>query len=130
MDRQLSQMDGKVRRVEPGKDRLETMLIRQKRFATGFFNTKAMGPAEREEWIKEMCLADIVETVELLNETRWKHWKKGGKPMDAEAARFEVADKLCFLLNIADLLEMNAESLFQHHQRKLDINEKRQKEGY
>jgi hypothetical protein len=129
-DRQICERGQKQYSVKPGRDRIGTMFAKQEEFAKKFFDVKSMGPKEREEWLKEMCVADIAESVELMNETRWKHWKKNQPPMDIEQARFEVADKMAFLINMALLLGMDAEALFQYHSRKVEINAERQKANY
>lgn len=130
-DRQVCEMKGKKFSVKAGRDRMGTMFHRQEEFmkAVGL-DLVSMPPVERERLIKECCLADIVESVELLNEVNWKPWKRTKKPLDLEQARFEVVDKLCFLLEMAMALGMDAETLFQYHSRKVEINHERQTDGY
>lgn len=130
-DRQISKMDGKSRSVVPGRDRLGTMVKRQSDFYRSLgYKVEGMSNADRNAAIKEIMLAMIVECVELLNEVNWKSWKKTRKEIDLEQARFEVADLMAFLLEAAEVLGMDAESIFQHHLRKVEINEGRQKDGY
>ncbi len=130
IDRQISKMGEKQYSVKPGRDRLGTMFFSQEEFAKRFFDLKGLSPREREKWLKEMIMADIVESVELLNETNWKHWKKQTKEMDLEQARFEVVDKFKFLMTCALLLGMDAEMFFQMNQRKAEINAERQENNY
>jgi NTP pyrophosphatase (non-canonical NTP hydrolase) len=129
-ERQICKMGEGKKPTFEGMDRLGTMFARQAKFAERFFNVGKMTQNEREQWVKEMCLCDVDETMELLNEVNWKHWKKTKKDIDVEQARFEVADKACFLLNIALLLGMDAESLFQYFMRKAQINNERQAKSY
>jgi NTP pyrophosphatase (non-canonical NTP hydrolase) len=129
-DRQVCEMKGGRRAVLQGQDRLSTMVAGQAAFAARYFDVAKLTQAEREKWIKEMCLCVMVEAAELLNEVNWKHWKRTQKAMDTEQARFEIADLLCFLLNAAMLLGMDAESLFQYFMRKCEINRERQALNY
>lgn len=130
-DRQESKLSPKKFSVIPGRDRIGTMMAKQEAFMqTLGIDFKNMPPAERDKIIKECCLAAMVENVELLNEVNWKSWKKTKKPLDVEAARFEIIDDLCFLLEKAIILGMDSEMLFQYFLRKVEINEERQKNSY
>jgi NTP pyrophosphatase (non-canonical NTP hydrolase) len=130
VERQVCGMKGGRKAVTPGLDRLSTMLRIQASFAKRYFDIGKMQQAEREKWIKEMCLCIAVESAELLDEVNWKHWKKTQKAMDLEQARFELADLFCFTLNVAMLLGMDAEAIFQYYMRKAEINRERQACGY
>jgi NTP pyrophosphatase (non-canonical NTP hydrolase) len=130
LERQVCKMGENKKTTFEGMDRLGTMFARQAKFAERFFNVGKMTQVEREQWVKEMCLCDVSETMELLDEVNWKHWKKTRKDVDIEQARFEVADKVCFLLNIAMLLGMDAESVFQYFMCKVQINFERQARCY
>ena len=130
MERQACEMKGGRKAVLPGQDRLGTMLTNQASFAKRYFDVTKLTQAERERWIKEMCLCLMAETAELLDEVNWKHWKKTQKNLDTEQARFEVADLQCFLFNLSMLLGMDAEALFQYYMRKAEINRERQAVGY
>lgn len=130
-DRQICKMTEKSFSVKPGRDRIGTMFHKQEEFMKSIgIDLSSMPPVEREKLIKECCLADIVETTELLNEVNWKPWKKTKIKLDVEQARFEIVDKLCFLLEMAMALGMDAEMLFQYHSRKVQINHERQTNGY
>ena len=130
MEKQICNLKGGKKFPQAGMDRLGTMVFDQASFAKRHFDVMKMPQAERERWIKEMCLCLTVEAVELLDNVNWKHWKKTQKAMDLEQARFEVADLMCFIFNTAMLLGMDAESLFQYTMRKQEINRERQAMQY
>ncbi len=130
MDKQVCKMKG-GRKVAPiGMDRLGAMVQAQAKFASRFFDISKLSQAERERWLKEMCLCMTAETMELLDMVNWKHWRKQLKELDVEQARFEVADMQCFLFNIGILLGMDAEAMYQYYTRKVEINHERQAMQY
>ena len=76
------------------------------------------------------------EVAELRDWTRWKDWSNqiGNKDPDTVIGsdqhlgemRIEVADLLCFLLNTAAWLGMDAEMLYDIYRAKVNINHARQ----
>ena len=74
--------------------------------------------------------AMIHETSELRELLAWKHWKQypDNFSIDKEEARFEVADLMCFLMNIAILLGMSGDELLHYTYAKQKHNVERQED--
>ena len=94
-----------------------------------------------EERVQHNALALLHEAAELHDWTRWKSWSQqlGNKvPMvpgslgHFQEMRVEVADALCFLVNCAMWLGMDAEELEAIHADKMVVNYARQEQqgGY
>lgn len=96
-------------------------------------------PKNREFWYgKEkfngerifMILSALIhESVETQRETGWK-WFKKPKELDMEKIREEVIDIWHFNVQLAMEAGMSLEDVIQEYNKKLDINIKRQQEGY
>jgi len=76
------------------------------------------------------------ELEELRNCTYWKHWcaeAKQGRRFeihDLQNARVEVIDLLFFWISMAQCVGLSAEDAFELYRQKLQVNRKRQDEGY
>lgn len=88
-----------------------------------------MSTQELANYIKDQVLALLDEGHEALNEVSWKPWAKDTFVNHAEL-RGELADILCFLVNLALAAGMTAEDLYAAHQEKAKRNIKRQELGY
>jgi NTP pyrophosphatase (non-canonical NTP hydrolase) len=88
-----------------------------------------MSTEELVEYIKNQVLALLDEGHEALNEVSWKPWAKDTFVNHAEL-RGELADILCFLVNLALAAGMTADDFYAAHQEKALRNIKRQEAGY
>jgi NTP pyrophosphatase (non-canonical NTP hydrolase) len=88
-----------------------------------------MSTEELVEYIKNQVLALLDEGHEALNEVSWKPWAQDTF-VNVEALRGELADILCFLVNLALAAGMTAEDFYAAHQEKARRNIKRQEIGY
>ena len=113
------------------RDRLEVIIEKQRNFH------ELVGPSlvsasksKREEMLAKTCRNIIVESVELMQSINWKEWKKEKKEVNWKNTKEELIDVFIFTIN--GLLEagMDTESIYQEFIRKVEINEKRQKENY
>lgn len=69
------------------------------------------------------------ELHELLGETSWKPWAKGDF-VNITAAKGELIDALHFLLNLANVLDMDSDEIQERYYAKRAKNAKRQLDGY
>lgn len=62
----------------------------------------------------------------------WKHWKKYdfSNPFKHENIEFEIADLFIFLIGIAVMWNMDADTIVQRINEKMEVNVRRQKGGY
>ncbi|UVT31661.1 deoxyuridine triphosphatase [Microbacterium phage Kenzers] len=74
-------------------------------------------------------LAATDELHELLAETSWKPWAKADY-VRLEAARGEWIDAWHFMMNLANLLQLDAEAIERRYRAKRAKNIKRQEDGY
>lgn len=88
-----------------------------------------MSTEELVDYIKNQVLALLDEGHEALNEVSWKPWAKDTF-VNHEALRGELADILCFLVNLALAAGMTADDFYAAHQEKALRNIKRQEAGY
>jgi dimeric dUTPase (all-alpha-NTP-PPase superfamily) len=79
--------------------------------------------------VKINVLAATDELHELLAETSWKPWAKGDF-VNLTAARGEFIDAWHFMLNLANLLGLDADEIEERYLAKRAKNIRRQEEGY
>lgn len=72
----------------------------------------------------------VVEAAEALQETDWKPWKKTPKLINKQKALEELVDCFHFLVELFILLGFSHEDLYNAYMKKMDVNHKRQEEGY
>lgn len=92
-------------------------------------NYNDMEPEELVEYIKNQVLALLDEGHEALNEVGWKPWASS-RHVNREALGGELADILCFLVNLALAAGLDSTEFYRLHQEKALRNIKRQEEGY
>jgi hypothetical protein len=80
-------------------------------------------------YLKDQILALLDEAHEALNEVGWKPWASSRHVNHKEFAG-ELADVLCFLVNLALGVGLSADDLFALHQEKVLRNIKRQEDKY
>jgi len=87
-------------------------------------------------WLNDYICACANELEELRDCTFWKHWcaeAQAGKRYqihDLQNARVEVIDLLFFWISLAQCVGLNAEDVCDLYKQKLDVNHRRQDDGY
>ena len=114
-------------KIKPMEDRLETIFKLQKNLEK-MMNLDRY-PKDVEGKISALCTAMIHEAVELQRTTNWKWWKKP-TAFDREAARKELIDIWHFVVQASLELNMTPEDILKEYQKKNEINQERQKNGY
>jgi len=79
-------------------------------------------------WLLKFNRAQMHESMEFEDSLPWKWWKKG--EMNEQNLKVEIVDELHFLVSKCLILGMGAEELFDLYQQKLELNHRRQEEGY
>lgn len=115
----------------PEGDKLDLIMKMQVEFMNriGIFPEK-LTLSEREKATKELLLADYDENSEILGWINWKPWKKKKIQVDQHEIRFEIIDKLHFLLEMAAIWGMTAQDIAEYYAAKNQENNKRQDNGY
>ena len=110
--------------------KLEELFVLQKAFASRFHNLDNITPEERDNWTNIYLIALSDELAELRQEIRWKTWKHYPKDFkhDIEEARFEIADMMCFLMDLALVWGMTADDFYNYVKSKQLLNVKRQED--
>ena len=90
-------------------------------------------------WIQEMGIAIIHEAAEIRDWTPWKHWSKQlgnkdtkivvGSEAHLKEIHLEVIDLLHFVIELALVTGLDAESIFKMYAAKHTINNDRQDQG-
>lgn len=88
-----------------------------------------MSTEELAGYLKDQILALTDEAHEALNETGWKPWASS-RHVNREEFAGELADILCFLVNLALGVGLTAEDFYRLHQEKALRNIKRQEDKY
>lgn len=90
------------------------------------------------KWHKEYALALMMESAELMDWSPWKHWSKRlGNKQDIvqfsdrhrDEVLNELADIVCFLMNMCALWGIETQQLMRAVQLKTEVNHKRQASG-
>jgi dimeric dUTPase (all-alpha-NTP-PPase superfamily) len=92
-------------------------------------DTLNMTDEERQKWVLNYCRAMTQEVAELTDSVPWKWWAKY-QTFDKQNARVEVVDLLHFLISLAQVLEMNADDIYDAYTKKHKVNVARQDSGY
>ena len=82
----------------------------------------------RTIWLLKFNRAQMHESMEFEDSLPWKWWKKG--EINEQNAKVEIVDEFHFLVSKCLILGMTPEELFDIYQQKLELNYKRQEEGY
>lgn len=88
-----------------------------------------MSTEELVSYVKDQILALLDEGHEALNEVGWKPWASS-RHFNREEFSGELADILCFLVNLALAAGLTADDFYRLHQEKALRNIKRQEEKY
>ncbi len=114
-------------KVEPITDNLQGVLRLQMMFQN-MYHPKAQKETRNEQLIMHTD-ALLIEAVEVKMETNWKTWKKP-KELDWDKIKDEIVDEFIFMLNQCNIAEMDADELIDRTIKKVDVNIKRQENGY
>lgn len=79
----------------------------------------------REAWLLRFAQALSQEVAELVETTNYRWWRDA-KKFDSDHAKRETVDLLCFVLSIAQILNMDAAELYEAYLEKAEINKARQ----
>ena len=112
-------------------DMLDALFNMQKRFAERFHPIMDnISAGERDNWSRVYLEAITHECGELREELRWKSWKQYPEEFkhDVENIRFEIADIMCFLMDLALVWGVSAKELFEYTMSKQLLNVKRQED--
>lgn len=90
---------------------------------------RKMPEDERLRYIDEMLKAAMLELGEAFNEFSWKSWASN-KFRNQDALNGELIDVLFFVANALVANGCTSEQLTQSYRRKMNINTKRQTDGY
>jgi len=110
--------------------KLDELFALQKGFASRFHNLDNISPEDRDKWTNIYLIALSDELAELRQEIRWKTWKQYPKDFkhDLVEGRFEIADMMCFLMDLALVWGMTAEDFYDYVKSKQMLNIKRQED--
>ena len=110
------------------KDMLNEIFEKQKDLMV---RLRVMGKAEKEQipHIKELTLAAMVELGEMIQELKWKSWKLAGAN-NWEKYQMELIDVFHFVIELAILGGLNAESLYAGYIDKNEVNQDRISHSY
>lgn len=103
---------------------LEDIFERQEKFMDSLHSARP----STETGVKETILALIVEAVEVLNEINWKPWKRQRHIVSIKALQEEVVDVFHFVIELAILVGLDANSLYDGYRHKMAVNIDRQRE--
>lgn len=92
-------------------------------------DTRHLDEEQRQEWLLNYCRAISQEIAELTDSVPWKWWARY-QQFDIQNARVEIVDLFHFLISAAQVLEMDAETVFELYMRKNQVNFQRQESGY
>ena len=88
-----------------------------------------MSEADKTKWVLNYTRAMSQELAELTDSVPWKWWAKY-QTFDEQNARVEVVDLLHFVISLAQVLGMDADTVFAAYLKKNEVNLKRQDTGY
>ena len=104
---------------------LTSMLETQKELQNVFdARSSSSDPRESCEYIKDMVFAAGNELHELVDETDWKPWTRQWN-INTDEARGEWIDAWHFMLNLANKLGMDADTIFRMYHDKARVNHAR-----
>lgn len=110
------------------EDKLDAIFRMQKEFADQI-EQNGRFPQYMPAKVDKLCQAIIHEATELQDLTGWKWWKKWPGFNDDEA-REELIDIFHFVIHAALVLGMTPQDFLNTYTEKMEINKKRQEQGY
>ena len=83
-----------------------------------------------QEYLNTMTLGLIAEAIESHDWTAWKVWKQNGVEYDKKKHTEELADTLHFFIGLCNGMGITSDELYELFMKKIDVNHKRQDDGY
>jgi len=109
------------------KNKLEDFVKHQIAFCKKFHDIPLSDEYNKEKWTLEYLRCMSQEIAELIDMFHWKFWKNyKTHRWDIEEIKFEIADLLCFLIDISIVWDMDADEIYQYAMSKMKLNDKRQ----
>ena len=114
----------------PEQDMLKVIFVKQDELNRRIgVDCSQLNEEDQQKWTLNYCRAMSQELAELTDSVPWKWWAKYQK-FDKQNARVEVVDLFHFLISLAQVLGMSAETLFDAYLQKHKVNHQRQDSGY
>ena len=88
-----------------------------------------MNDEDRAKWILNYVRAMQQELAELTDSVPWKWWANY-QEFDKQNAKVEIVDLFHFLISMAQVMGMTADSVHEAYLKKNKVNHKRQESGY
>lgn len=92
-------------------------------------STENLSEQDQIHWTLNYCRAMQQELAELTDSVPWKWWAKY-QHFNAQNARVEIVDLFHFLISLAQVHGMTAETIYQAYLKKNLVNHQRQDTGY
>ncbi len=114
------------------KDKLEVLLDLQNTFDDYIKEKRNLNYDDKEEWIKNLSTAIIMEACELKDSVNWKWWRNA-KEIDWENVKEEIIDIWHFLMSISlkvgltaeDILGLYIDKNIENYKRQLGTSERK-----
>lgn len=106
---------------------LKSIIDRQKKFQTNFFDIDSLSNEDKLKWTKEFVLCLHQELSEVMNSIDWKSYHTYDKTYSVDNTKEELVDCFKFLLNLMILWNMDENELVKLFNTKSDIVEQRLK---
>jgi dimeric dUTPase (all-alpha-NTP-PPase superfamily) len=110
-------------------DKFDEMFELQKKFQERLGNLPFKDYDSQQKFVNMMFIAIVAESVETLNETPWKPWKKN-QSLNYENYVSELVDVLHFFINLCIAYDISPEEVYHTFKRKNLINNNRLDNGY
>lgn len=110
-------------------NRLAVMLEKQAQINSMFIPSKIDLDAKKF-WTMRMKMAMDVEISEMLEQMRFKWWKKNQQEIDEKELKYELIDALHFLLSMMIIWGMDSNEIYEMYLTKAQENIDRQQRGY
>lgn len=119
------------------EDKLDIMFENQKKLQIEIGHLPSIvTEADKQQYINQMILAIVEETVEIMRETKYKNpdcvkygWKKN-QQWNLENYKEEIIDLFHYVMNLCIVVGMDADEFFKIYLKKNKINFERSKNGY
>ena len=106
-------------------DRLDQIFALQRRFQEDLVRRRGLQDIDEMEWVQKAAMALMVELSEVLEEARYKWWKRN-PPVEAAKLHEELVDVFHFFVTMCLAAGMDAEDLYRGYLAKQAENVRRQ----
>ena len=120
-----------IREWAEAEDKLSGLIQAQRSYIIELHDIDSMDGSQRTELTLKILQAIAHELAELREWLPWKYWKKYSKHFNYEIdeIRFEIADIVCFVLDLALIWGMNEQDIHDYTMSKISLNMKRQNDS-